>query len=107
MAYCDDLGPVVLPVNYVTDHDTILIQISPHSTLARTCGPRPRRSRSTTSTTTTSRGGACWSAGTPLTSTALTFRGDDDRPVAWAEGQRTFYVRITPHDISGRRLLPA
>lgn len=28
-----------------------------------------------------------------------------DRPVAWAEGQRTLHVRITPHDISGTRLL--
>ena len=34
VAYCDGLGPVVLPVNYGMDHDTVLIQISPHSTLA-------------------------------------------------------------------------
>ena len=34
VAYCDELGPVVLPVNYVLDHDTVLIQILPHSTLA-------------------------------------------------------------------------
>jgi uncharacterized protein len=32
---------------------------------------------------------------------------EDARPVAWAEGLRTLYVRITPHDISGRRLLPS
>ncbi|HVH93565.1 MAG: pyridoxamine 5'-phosphate oxidase family protein [Nocardioidaceae bacterium] len=34
------------------------------------------------------------------------FSDVDGRPVAWAEGQRTFHVRITPHDITGRRLLP-
>jgi hypothetical protein len=32
---------------------------------------------------------------------------EEDRSYGWAEGQRTFHVRITPHDISGRRLLPA
>ena len=31
----------------------------------------------------------------------------EGRPIVWAEGERTFHVRITPHDISGRRLLPA
>ncbi|MDQ3157544.1 MAG: pyridoxamine 5'-phosphate oxidase family protein [Actinomycetota bacterium] len=35
VAYCDDLGPVVLPVNYVMDKESVLIQVSPHSTLAR------------------------------------------------------------------------
>lgn len=35
VAYCDDLGPVVLPVHYALDQDTILIQISSQSTLAR------------------------------------------------------------------------
>ena len=35
VAYCDELGAVILPVNYVLDHDCVLIQISPHSTLAR------------------------------------------------------------------------
>jgi hypothetical protein len=32
---------------------------------------------------------------------------DEDRPHTWAEGQRTLHVRITPHNIAGRRLLPA
>ena len=41
VAYCDDLGPVVLPVNYVIDHDTVLIQLSPHSTLARNLRSTP------------------------------------------------------------------
>lgn len=31
----------------------------------------------------------------------------EDRPHTWAEGQRTLHIRITPHEISGRRLLPA
>ena len=107
VAYCDDLGPVVLPVNYVTDHGTILIQISPHSTLAT----HLRSARASfeiddfddynqSGWSVLVRGNAAYVDGVDLP-------GDDERPAAWAEGQRTFHVRITPHDISGRRLLPA
>ena len=107
VAYCDDLGPVVLPVNYVLDQDTVLIQISPHSTLARNLRSAPA-SFQIDDFDDHSRSG--WS---------VLVRGDaayidmedlpdhEDRPVAWAEGQRTFHVRITAHDITGRRLLPA
>ena len=42
VAYCDDLGPVVLPVNYAVDQGTILIQTSPHSTLASRLRTAPR-----------------------------------------------------------------
>ena len=41
---CDDLGPVVLPVNYVfVDLDTVLLRVSPapHSTLARNLRSAP------------------------------------------------------------------
>ena len=106
VAYCDDLGPVVLPVNYALDHDTVLIQISPHSTLAT----HLRSARASfeiddfddynqSGWSVLVRGNAAYVETADLP--------DDDRPVAWAEGQRTLHVRITPHDISGRRLLPA
>jgi nitroimidazol reductase NimA-like FMN-containing flavoprotein (pyridoxamine 5'-phosphate oxidase superfamily) len=106
VAYCDDLGPVVLPVNYALDHDTVLIQISPHSTLAT----HLRSARASfeiddfddynqSGWSVLVRGNAAYVETADLP--------DDDRPVAWAEGQRTLHVRITPHDISGRRLLSA
>lgn len=44
VAYGDELGPLVLPVNYELDHGFVLIQLSPPSTLARRCMPRPRPS---------------------------------------------------------------
>ena len=107
VAYCDDLGPVVLPVNYVLDHETVLIQISPHSKLAA----HLRSARASfeiddfddynqTGWSVLVRGNAAYAEAADLP-------GVDDRPIAWAEGQRTLHVRITPHDISGRRLLPA
>lgn len=107
VAYCDDLGPVVLPVNYVTDHDTVLIQISPHSTLAAHLRSAPASFEiddfddyNQSGWSVLVRGNAAYVDNADLPDT-------DDRPVAWAEGPRTFHVRITPHDISGRRLLPA
>ena len=106
VAYCDDLGPVVLPVNYVVDQDTVLIQVSPHSTLARNL----RSARASfeiddfddynqSGWSVLVRGDAAYVDSAELP--------DEARPVAWAEGQRTFHVRITPHDITGRRLLSA
>ena len=106
VAYCDDLGPVVLPVNYVLDRETILIQISPHSILAT----HLRSTRASfeiddfddynqSGWSVLVRGSAAYVKTADLP--------DDDRPVAWAEGQRTLHVRITPQDISGRRLLSA
>ena len=42
VAYCDDLGPVVLPVNYVVGNvRTVLLRVSPHSTLARNLRSAP------------------------------------------------------------------
>ena len=107
VAYCDALGPVVLPVNYVLDHGTVLFQISPHSTLAQHLNSGPAsfqidhfddHNRSGWSVLV--RGDAGYIDNEDLPDT-------DDPPVAWAEGQRTLHVRITAHDITGRRLLPA
>ena len=108
VAYCDDLGPVVLPVNYVLDQGTVLTQISPHSTLARHLRLAPASFQiddfddyNQSGWSVLVRGNASHVDSADLPT------NDSDRPHAWAEGQRTFHVRITPHDISGRRLLPA
>jgi nitroimidazol reductase NimA-like FMN-containing flavoprotein (pyridoxamine 5'-phosphate oxidase superfamily) len=107
VAYCDDAGPVVLPVNYALDRDTILIQVSPHSALARHL-----RGASATfqlddfddynqsGWSVLVRGDASYVEPADLTAA-------ERRPSTWAEGQRTLHVRIVPREISGRRLLPA
>jgi hypothetical protein len=107
VAYCDDLGPVVLPVNYSLDHETVLIRIFPHSTLARHLQSERASFEiddfdyyNQSGWSVLVRGDAAHVEGVDLPSQV-------DRPIAWADGQRTYYVRITPHDISGRRLLPA
>jgi hypothetical protein len=106
VAYCDDLGPVVLPVNYAVDQGTIWIQTprTPRSQVA--CAPGPRPFRSTSSTSTPRPAGASWSTDRRPTSTRPTCQ-QTKTARTWAEGQRMLHIRFTPHDISGRRLLPA
>lgn len=108
VAYCDDLGPVVLPVNYALDRETILIRTSPHSTLAGHLRSAPASFQiddfddfNQSGWSVLVRGDAAYVDPSDLPA------DDSERPQAWAEGQRSFHVRITPHDISGRRLLPA
>ena len=100
VAYCDNLGPVVLPVNYVLDQGTVLIQISPRSTLARHLRSAPASFQiddvddfNETGWSVLVRGDAAHVDTPDLPA------DDEDRPHAWAEGERTFHVRITPHDI--------
>lgn len=106
VAWCDALGPVIYPVNYVVDeHGDIRIRIEPRSALAH-----------------------------QVEMGALTFQIDDydsfsqsgwsvlvrghgryvnppsaeaaPQPEPWVAGDRTFNVRITPQIITGRRIIP-
>jgi len=107
VAYCDDLGPVVLPVNYALDQETVLIQISPHSTLARNLRSARASFQIDDFDYYNQSGWSVLVRGDATYVDEADLPADDDRPHAWAEGERTLHVRITPHDISGRRLMPA
>jgi hypothetical protein len=107
VAYCDDLGPVVLPVNYTLDHETVLFRISPSSTLARHLRSARASFQVDDFDEFQQSGWSVLVRGDADYVEAVDLPDNDDRPVPWAEGQRTLHVRITPHDISGRRLLPA
>jgi nitroimidazol reductase NimA-like FMN-containing flavoprotein (pyridoxamine 5'-phosphate oxidase superfamily) len=105
VAYCTDQGPVVLPVNYTLDGDTVLFRVSPHSVLAHHLQDAPAsfqidefESYSQSGWSVLVRGVASYVDVTDLP--------DALEPYAWAEGQRTLHVRITPHELSGRQLLP-
>ena len=106
IAYNDDDGPIVLPVNHRMDGSDILFRTSPHTSL-----------------------------GKHLENTTVSFQIDDfdefnqagwsvlvrgtaeyvdeadlpkyasDLPIPWAAGERSTYVRIRPTSITGRRLL--
>jgi nitroimidazol reductase NimA-like FMN-containing flavoprotein (pyridoxamine 5'-phosphate oxidase superfamily) len=107
VAYCDDLGPVVLPVNYALDQETVLIQISPHSTLARNLRSARASFQIDEFDYYNQSGWSVLVRGDATYVDEADLPADDDRPHTWAEGERTLHVRITPHDISGRRLMPA
>lgn len=106
VAWCDTLGPVIHPVNYVVDESgEIRFRVEPRSALAH-----------------------------QLDLGALTFQIDDydafsqsgwsvlvrghgryvnppsaavaPQPEPWVAGERTFNVRITPQVITGRRIIP-
>jgi nitroimidazol reductase NimA-like FMN-containing flavoprotein (pyridoxamine 5'-phosphate oxidase superfamily) len=106
VAYCDDLGPVVLPVNYALDRGTILIQVSPHSTLARHLRTAAASFQVDEFDDYTETGWSVLVRGHAGYVDPADLPDDDNRPRAWAEGQRTLHLRITPRDISGLRLLP-
>jgi nitroimidazol reductase NimA-like FMN-containing flavoprotein (pyridoxamine 5'-phosphate oxidase superfamily) len=107
VAYCDDRGPVVLPVNYALDHDTILIQTAPHSVLAQHLQGAPASFQIDDFDDFNQSGWSVLVRGEASYVEPGDLPDDSDRPHAWAEGQRNLHIRITPLQISGRRLLPA
>jgi uncharacterized protein len=107
VAYCDDLGPVVLPVNYVVDLETVLLRVSPHSTLARNLRSAPASFEVDEFDDYNQSGWSVLVRGDAAYVDLAELPDEDNRPIPWAEGERTFHIRITPHDITGRRLLSA
>jgi len=106
VAYCDEAGPVVLPVNHIVDNGNVLIRVSPHSLLANHLRSGPAAFEVDEFDDFNQTG---WSVLVRGMASFLDYDelpDSDTRPTPWAEGQRTFHVRITPTDISGRRLLP-
>lgn len=107
VAYCTDDSPVVLPVNFVLSGESILFRTSPHSVLAQHLR-HGRASFQVDDYDDYTQSG--WS---------VLVRGEADfleydelpppegRPEPWAEGTRTFHVRIRAREITGRRLIPA
>lgn len=105
VAYCDETGPVVLPVNYVLDGDDVVIVTSPDSALALHLRSAAASFEIDEYDDYTLSG---WSV---LVRDSARYMGCEDmplpstRPHAWAEGQRNLYIRITTKEITGRRLL--
>jgi uncharacterized protein len=107
VAFCDDDGPTVLPVNYVVHDDTVLFRTGPAATIGRYLG-----------------GLAAFEVDDPDDYTesgwSVLVRGHvepvepedlpadpDARPAPWPEGVRSLYLRIVPREITGRRVFPA
>jgi uncharacterized protein len=107
VAFVDEDGPIVLPVNYVLDGDTVLFRTSPHNTVARHVDSSLVAFEVDEFDDFTQSG---WSV---LVRGMASFVGPEDlsrderlRPFPWADGVRTLLIRITPVAVSGRRILP-
>jgi hypothetical protein len=108
VAYADDQGIAVVPVNYVVHQGNILFRTSPHTSLGQHVRAKPvafevddieDRSRSGWSVLV--RGAALLEDPDDLPD------HPDERPAPWPKGTRSMYVRIALRSVSGRRLTPA
>jgi uncharacterized protein len=105
VAYCEEDGPVVLPVNHIVEDGDVLFATSPHSALARRFRSGPAAFEVDDFDPYNQTGWSVLVRGTAR----LVEYGElpDRRPSPWVAGTRNFVVRITPDTITGRRLLPA
>ena len=107
VGFVDEDGPVVLPVNYVLDGNTVLFCTSAANTIGRHLDSATVAFEVDEVDDFTQSG---WSV---LVRGVASFVAVDElvrdeglRPFTWADGVRTLVVRITPVSVSGRRLLP-
>jgi len=106
VAYNDERGPIVLPVNHRMDGSDVLFRSSPHTALGRQLEDLPV-SFQVDGFDEFNRSG--WSV--LLRGVARYAESDElpkyvaDLPEPWVAGDRNTYVRITPIVITGRRLL--
>ncbi|WP_203335620.1 pyridoxamine 5'-phosphate oxidase family protein [Nocardioides limicola] len=110
IAYCVDQGPVVFPVNHTVADDAILVRVSPFSGLARrlrVLGQVPASYQVFEYDEYTSTGWSVLIRGRAESLEYDELPEEADRPHPWAEGGRNLLVRITPLEVTGRRLLAA
>jgi uncharacterized protein len=108
VAFVDEDGPIVLPVNFVLDGETVLFSTSPHNTVARYVDSALVAFEVDDFDDYTQSGWSVLVRGVAAFQTAdERARDERDRPAPWADGVRSLLVRITPTSISGRRLLPS
>ena len=107
VAYDDERGPMVVPVTFVLDGESVLFRVAPYTQLARHL-PDARAAFEVDEIDYFRRTG--WSV--VLRGTIQTVQGHDlpapeARPTPWPEGQRTLHLKLTPDMVTGRRLLEA
>jgi uncharacterized protein len=107
VAYLDERGPMVLPITFVVDGESVLFRVAPYSGLARHL-PGGDAALEVDEIDHFSRTG--WSVvmrGIVESVENDDLPGPDSRPTPWPQGQRTLYLRLTPGLVTGRRLLEA
>ncbi|RYE80291.1 MAG: pyridoxamine 5'-phosphate oxidase family protein [Myxococcales bacterium] len=105
LAFTDDSGPDVLPVNYVMDGDDLLIVTTAYGAIARATTNGRVAFEVDELDAPTESGWSVVVRGRATRESPLDLPAE--RPHPWADGTRTYALRIQPDIISGRRLLPS
>lgn len=104
IAFTDDSGPDILPVNYAMDGEDIVITTTGYGALAR-AATNARVAFEVDEVDHFNAAG--WSVVVRGRATRQSpLEPPERRPYPWADGSRTYLLRITPDVISGRRLIP-
>jgi hypothetical protein len=105
LAYNDDDGPVVTPLNYAVSDDAVLVATSPTTQLAAHA-PGSAVALEVDDLDVGEHAG--WSVVVRGRAEVVDYgalpAAHDARPAPWAAGDRTTYLRIVPTSVSGRRL---
>jgi len=105
VVFCDDHGPLALPVNFVIQDRTVLVRTEPMNTLARhlresaTCAFEVDEIDPELHT-----GWSVLVRGSASVVRHLSADPTAQWPGPWAPGDRHLLLRITPDALSGRRL---
>ncbi len=107
VVFCDDHGPLALPVNFVVQDRTVLVRTEPRNTLARHLGESATCAFEVDQIDPALRSG--WSVLVRGSASTVRHLSPDPHarwPGPWAAGERHLLLRITPDEVSGRRIEP-
>jgi nitroimidazol reductase NimA-like FMN-containing flavoprotein (pyridoxamine 5'-phosphate oxidase superfamily) len=105
IGFLDGLGPLVIPVTFVVDNGSVVFRVAPYSTLGQHI-PGAQVAFEVDDIDDANRSG--WSV--VLRGRAEVIHPEEipdlsERPEPWAEGRRPLHLRLTPDDVTGRRLV--
>lgn len=105
IVFVDDSGPDALPVNYVMDGSDVLVATTPYGAIARGA-TNERVAFEVDEIFGYSESG--WSVVVRGRATRESpFDPPPELPYPWAEGNRSYVLRIRADQITGRRLIPS
>jgi uncharacterized protein len=108
VVYCDRQGPLAVPVNFTLDEETIVFRTASGNSLAAHLRESSTCAFEVDRIDTTTRSG--WSVVVRGSAALVRHPGVATQlssPVPWPEGTRQFFIRITPLEVTGRRLVSA
>jgi len=105
VAYNDPEGPVVMPVNYVLQDGMVLFRIAPFSRLADRLKDGAASFHVDHVDEEARTGWSVLVQGHASHANNWELPEADSRPTPWAEGARNLHVRLSPHQVSGVRLV--